>query len=325
MITIASSILLKQIYKKIKAYDEIVIARHIGPDPDAIASQMALRDSIKLTFPNKKVLAVGVGVAKFKSYGLLDKMDYEDLHNPLLITLDVPNMHRIDGIEGLKYSEILKIDHHPKEDIPASIDWTDTQACSTCQMIAELLLNTKLQINEKIASNLFLGIVSDSDRFVLKNTTSTAFRITADLIDKINLNFTPLYDILYMRSMSEIKFQAYIANNLTITNNYFGYIELSPEIVKEYNVDFATASNMINNFNFINELLVWIFISYDEKNDIYKINLRSRGPIINTIANKYNGGGHKFASGCRIKNKADIELLKQELDAACREYLEEKE
>jgi len=325
VITIASSILFKQIYKKIKAYDEIVIARHIGPDPDAIASQMALRDSIRLTFPEKKVLAVGVGVSKFKSYGLLDKMEYEDLSNPLLITVDVPNMHRIDGIEGLNYKEILKIDHHPKEDIPAVVDWTDVEASSTCQMIAELLLNTKLQINDKIASNLFLGIVSDSDRFVLKNTTSKAFRITADLIESVNLDFTPLYDILYRRSMDEIRFQAYIANNLTITENNFAFIELSSDVIREFNVDSATASNMINNFNFINELLVWIFISYDEKNDIYKINIRSRGPVINTIASKFNGGGHKFASGARIKDHDEIEKLKEALDLACKEYLEEKE
>jgi len=325
VITIASSILFKQIYKKIKAYDEIVIARHIGPDPDAIASQMALRDSIRLTFPNKKVLAVGVGVSKFKSYGHLDKMEYESLTNPLLITLDVPNMHRIDGIEGLNYKEIVKIDHHPKEDIVATVDWTETDASSTCQLIAELLLNTKLEINEKIASNLFLGIISDSDRFVLKNTTSKALKITADLIDKVNLDFTPLYDVLYMRSMDEIRFQAYIANNLTITENNFAYIELTNDIIKAFNVDFATASNMINNFNFINELLVWIFISYDEKNEMYKINLRSRGPVINAIASKYNGGGHKFASGCRLKDREDIEKLKEELDLACKKYLEERE
>lgn len=325
MVTINSNGLIKQIYKKIKAYDEIVIARHVGPDPDAIASQIALRDSIRLTFPNKKVLAVGVGVSKFKSYGYLDKMEYSELTKPLLVTLDVPNMNRIDGIEGLNYKEKVKIDHHPAEDIPAVVDWTDTDACSTCQMVGELILNTKLMLNEKIATNLFLGIVSDSDRFVLKNTTSKALRVTADLIDKVNLDFTSLYDILYMRSMNEIKFQAYIANHLEITENNFGFIELTPEIIREFNVDFATASNMVNNFNFINELLVWIFISYDEKNDLYKINLRSRGPVINTIANKYNGGGHKFASGCRIKNVEDIELLKKELDEACKEFLKERE
>ena len=36
--------LFKQIYKLIKSYNNIVIARHIGPDPDAIGSQIALRD-----------------------------------------------------------------------------------------------------------------------------------------------------------------------------------------------------------------------------------------------------------------------------------------
>ena len=75
----------KQIFKMIKSYDEIVIARHIGPDPDAIASQTALRDAIKLTFPNKKVYAVGAGVSKFKYLGNLEKPDYNSLTNSLLI------------------------------------------------------------------------------------------------------------------------------------------------------------------------------------------------------------------------------------------------
>ena len=45
----------KVIYREIKKYQNIVIARHISPDPDAIASQIALRDSINKTFPQKKV------------------------------------------------------------------------------------------------------------------------------------------------------------------------------------------------------------------------------------------------------------------------------
>jgi len=51
----------KKIYKAIKKFDTIVIARHVGVDPDAMASQIGLRDSILLTFPKKKVLAVGNG------------------------------------------------------------------------------------------------------------------------------------------------------------------------------------------------------------------------------------------------------------------------
>ena len=40
-----------EIFDKIKEFDNIVIARHIGVDPDALCSSLALRDSIKLTFP----------------------------------------------------------------------------------------------------------------------------------------------------------------------------------------------------------------------------------------------------------------------------------
>ena len=101
--------LFKRIYKLIKSYDNIVIARHIGPDPDAIGSQIALRDSIKLTFPNKNVYAIGAGVSRFKYLGNLDKIDVTTLEDSLLIVLDVPNFVRVDGIEGLKYSKIIKI------------------------------------------------------------------------------------------------------------------------------------------------------------------------------------------------------------------------
>ena len=134
--------IINKVFKKIKEYDEIVIARHVGPDPDALASQMALKESILLTFPEKKVYAVGVGVAKFKSYGALDKPDYDKLVKPLLITLDVPNIKRVDGIEGLNYDDVLKIDHHPAEDIKGKVDWTEEVASSTCQMVAELILNS---------------------------------------------------------------------------------------------------------------------------------------------------------------------------------------
>lgn len=78
-----------KIYKKIQEYDTIVVARHIGVDPDALSSQLALRDSIKLTFPEKKVYAIGTGSAKFCHIGKLDKMEKVD--NALLIVTDTPD------------------------------------------------------------------------------------------------------------------------------------------------------------------------------------------------------------------------------------------
>ena len=58
---------------------------------------------------------------------------------------------------------------------------------------------------------------------------------------------------------------------------------------------------MINNFNFIKEVLVWVTMTEDVKNNQIRISIRSRGPVINQVAEKYHGGGHKFASGVRVK------------------------
>jgi phosphoesterase RecJ-like protein len=313
---------LKKIYKKIKEYDTIVTVRHVGPDPDAVASQIALRDSIKLTFPKKKVYAIGSSVSKFKNYGTLDKIDYNELNNCLIIALDVPNLYRVDGINDIKYKEMIKIDHHPFEDKFGEVEYLDTNSSSTCQMIANLIFNTKLKIDKNVANNLFLGIVSDSDRFLVGSTTKETFKIVYKLIDEVGIDFTSLYSKLYERPINEVKFHGFIANNLTITENGLAYIKFNPDVLKEYDVDTATPSNMINDFNNIKGVYAWIFITNDEKNNQFKINIRSRGPVINEIASKYNGGGHKFASGVKTQNLEDIDNLINDLDIACKEYKE---
>lgn len=312
--------IIKKIYRKIKEYDEIIIARHVGPDPDAIASQTALRDSIKLTFPQKEVFAVGLGVSKFKYYGILDRIDNEKYKNALLIVVDVPNLDRVDGIEGLKYKEILKIDHHPGEDIKGKVDWTDESSCSTCQMIAELLLKSPLKIDTKIAGNLYLGIVSDSDRFLLSYTTPKTFKVVHELLEKSKIEFTALYNYLYDRSFDEVRFQGYIAMNMKVTENGLGYLVIPSKLIKEYNVDLATPSNLINSFNFIREVIVWTFITEDVKNKTYKVSIRSHGPVVNKTAAKYNGGGHKFASGAKLTSEEEIDAFINDLDKLCEEY-----
>lgn len=316
------NIVIKQIIKKIKEYDNIVIARHIGPDPDALASEIALRDSIKLTYPNKNVYAVGNSVSKFKYFGELDRIDDSLLTKPLLIILDVPNKARIDGVNYDLYDYVIRIDHHPNVEEIANLEMVNDFASSTCELIVELIKNSKLKMTESIASNLFLGIVADSDRFLLSYTTPNTFKTVTMLIEEYNLNISKLYKNLYTRPLNEVKFQSYITLNMIVTENNFGYIKLDKHIMDEFGVDSSAASNMINNFNFIKELYAWAFSSYDEKNDLYKINIRSRGPIINTVASKYNGGGHMFASGARIKDESDVDNLFKELDEATKEYKE---
>lgn len=313
--------LYKQIYKLIKAYDNIVLARHIGPDPDAIGSQIALKEAIKLSFPDKNVYAVGAGVNRFKYIGSLDKPDYTTLEKTLLIVLDVPNFVRVDGIEGLKYDDLIRIDHHPDEDIKGTVCFSSSKYSSTAEMVADLIFNTKLQMNKLVAEKIFIGIISDSERFLFKNTTAHTFEVVTKLVKDYDIDFLSLYDSLYEKSFNECKFEAYLTTNLTITENGLGYILIDNKVIEELNLDSSAASVIINNFNFIKELNVWCFVTFDERNNIYKVNIRSRGPVINEVASKYNGGGHNYASGCRIADKEDIDKLISDLDKACSDYL----
>ena len=81
---------------------------------------------------------------------------------------------------------------------------------------------------------------------------------------------------------------------------------------------------MVNNFNNIDEVVAWATISEDVKNNLFKFNIRSRGPVVNNIAERYNGGGHALASGARVKTMEEVQLLINELDNICRVYNEKE-
>ena len=101
-------------------------------------------------------------------------------------------------------------------------------------------------------------------------------------------------------------------------------IFITDDIIKEYGVDVSSAGNMVNNYNNIEEVLVWTMVSEDVKNNLIKFNIRSRGPVINHIAENYNGGGHNFASGARVPNMEEAKMLLDDLDKACQEYIEKE-
>ena len=313
----------KSIYSEIKKYKKIYIARHIGPDPDAFGSQMALKESIKLTFPSKEVYAVGTTVSRFKYFGKVDKINNYDYDTSLLIVVDTPDNKRVDIDNFLSFKNVVKIDHHPKVDTFGKVELIDDTASSASELVLEIISNTKLKINDNIAGNLFIGIVSDTNRFLF-STSDKTFSLVSNLIHKNKLDIDKLYKQVYSKPLSEIRLMGYIASSLKVDKNGFAYIELDEDIINSFGADISSASNMINDFNNINEVIVWVFVSHDSKNNLYRVNIRSRGPVINEIASKYHGGGHKFASGVRTESHEDIENLINDLKKLCKEYSEKE-
>lgn len=309
----------KRIYNAIKKYDNIVIARHIGPDPDALGSSIGLKEIIKNTFPNKKVYAVGCPTSRFKYLGDLDKVP-EDTSNMLLIVTDTPDINRVDSASSKDFAYSIKIDHHPFIEKFCDIELIDETASSASQLVIDLAFNTKLKINKSAAEKLFIGLVADTDRFLFSYTTPKTFYLISKLIEQTKLDFSPLYKNLYMRPLKEIRFHGYLQDNLSVTEHGFAYIKIDEELLNKYGVDAATAGNMVNDFNYIENIEAWAVFSYDKNNNNIRGSIRSRGPVINEIASNYNGGGHKFASGVRLKDFNEVNKLIKDLDKVCEEY-----
>ena len=313
----------EKIYKLIKKYDNIVIAHHIGVDPDAMASTVGLKNSILLTFPNKKVRLAGSGSNRFSYFGKLDKPEDVAPHT-LLIVCDTPDIRRIDGAGELsQYEEVIKLDHHPFIDKFGEYEYIDTTASSAAQIVLELINETDLLMDREIASQLFWGIVSDTNRFMFSCTSSKTFHLVGDLVKKYDLDVSELYKPLYARPISEVRLEGYIATNMFITENGVGYIKISDEKLQEFHTDAAAPGNMIGNFNYIDEVIIWVFVTEDVKNNNFRISIRSRGPVINKVAEKYNGGGHAFACGAKITDLNDADKLISELDTLCKKYRKE--
>lgn len=308
----------KEVINKIEEYDTIVIARHIGVDPDALCSQLALRDAIKLTYPDKKVLAIGTGNAKFLHIGRLDKV--EKTSNALFIILDTPDKKRVDGVDMSQCGYSIKIDHHPFIEKFCDLEIIENEKTSASEIILNLIFESKLMCNDKIAELLYIGIVSDSNRFLFSSCSSSTFARVSKLLSEYNVDISKAYEKLFFRPLSEVRLRGYISLNMIVTDNNLGYIVISDDIINEYGVDAASAGNMVNDFNYIKEVLVWATITEDKKNSQYRISIRSRGPEINDVCKVHNGGGHKFASGVRAKTLDEAMSLVRDLDKMLEEY-----
>lgn len=311
----------KQIYKKIKKANTIIIARHVGPDPDALGSSLGLKQVIIDNFPDKKVYVIGSPAAKFRFIGELDKLP-ENIDDALLIVTDTPDHRRVDGIDPRRIKNSIKIDHHPYVETMCQLEWIDDKSSSASQMVLELAFKTNLKLTKEAGEKLYIGLVADTNRFMFSYSNAKTFALVSKLLEETNIDITKIYNELYLRPYKEIKFQGYMSQNYQITENKVGYLIIHDETLKEFNVDAATPGNMINSFNHINEMLVWVTATEDKDLGSYRISIRSRGPIINEVAANHGGGGHIYASGTRLKTEEEIVSLIKDLDEVSKEYIE---
>ncbi|MHC3837480.1 DHH family phosphoesterase, partial [Streptococcus thermophilus] len=83
--------LFQAILEKIKSYDTIIIHRHQRPDPDAIGSQIGLKEILKANFSDKKILATGINEPTLSWIAEMDEVPDNDYEGALVIVTDTAN------------------------------------------------------------------------------------------------------------------------------------------------------------------------------------------------------------------------------------------
>ncbi len=303
------------ILDKIKAYDTIIIHRHTKPDFDAIGSQVGLKEILQENFNDKTIYVVG-DQNRFDKDNDMQEIEDEVFEGALSIIVDVAVSHMVSDERYLKASDVVVIDHHTNDSTitNASLVISDASFSSAAELIATIALDLNLVINERAASFLYAGMVTDTGRFQwLKNPKHT-FMI-ASILTGLGAKTTELYDFLYVESleqkMMKIDFQSRF-----VFEDGIAYLKNDQSVFDKYNVDVFTVSRgMVNLASGIEEIKIWLNFTYDKERDVILGEFRSRGIKIVDIAKKFGGGGHEQACGASLKTWEEVDQMITEFKA----------
>ena len=304
----------EEILSKIEQYDTIIIHRHVRPDPDAFGSQYGLQRFIQAKYPTKHVYAVGELEPSLAFMGMPDKIDDAAYEGALVIVCDTANAPRIDDTRYANGDTLIKIDHHPAVDQYGEINYVNTDASSTSEIIYDMIesLGATEYINREIASALFLGIVGDTGRFMFNNTTPRTMAIASVLLT-YDIHHTELLNQLGEKDPHLMPFQGYVLQNFQLEDNGFCQVKITDDVLKQFDVAPSEASLFVNTIADLKGLKVWVF-AVDEGTEI-RCRLRSKGVVINDVAADFGGGGHPNASGVSVDSWEMFEQLAAQLRA----------
>ncbi len=316
---------IKQLLSKPK---QIVVVPHKNPDGDAIGSSLAMYHyliakghDVSVIAPNDypeflKWIPGESDIIIFESNvkaakDLIDKAE-------LIFTLDFNALHRTGDMEiplvEAKATKIL-IDHHQQPDNYAKYIYSDVTICSTCQMVYHFLemLDDKPSIDSKIATCLYVGIMTDTGSFRFASTTATTHRVIADLIDKGAANADIHSSVYDNNSHDRLQLLGVALNNLRVVPElHTAYISLSQRELNKHNFTKGDTEGIVNyGLSIKGVKFAAIFIEHKQEG-IIKISLRSKDNFdVNEFAREhFDGGGHINASGGRSNHSLSETITK---------------
>ncbi len=314
----------KKISRLVNSSQNVVLTTHLIPDGDAIGSEIAMYEYLKLK--GKKVYIINHSETpehlmfldkhrvirrfldnseKFKK--IINKSD-------LIIILDTNEYSRTKSMDvTLRETKAKKIclDHHmgiDKTVFDAFV--SDPEYPATSQMLYDFFSEDDVNlINKAMAESLYAGIMTDTGSFKYPRTDERTFLISADLI-KRGADPVAIYDKIYCNIPTDkVKLFARFINSLTFHfNDSVAYGVVSQRDFSDFHSDIKDVEGFSGYLMSMKGIKSGFLVV--ELRDGAKISFRSKGSIkINEFARIFGGGGHKNAAGASVA-KTDLDELK---------------
>jgi len=299
----------EHVVSELRAAQKLLLTTHENPDGDALGSLLAMhdiltqlgKDSLMYMSPDEFPLPWEYRGLHFE--GLVGTPP-DDVAERTIVFLDCGNIDRmpVDFLQadGL---HVLNIDHHHDNTRFGTVNLVCSVASSTAEMVWRLAKELHAEITPKIAKSLYVGLATDTGRFMYENTTPIAHRMAAELIEagvEPHKVYRELYEDLPFRRLQLL--QRALASverpddgALTIAHltksdyEETGALETDSEGV----VDHMRAVEGTRVAGLVRELLA------DDREGMRKVSLRATDGTVDVsrIAREFGGGGHPQAAG----------------------------
>ncbi|MFT4800875.1 MAG: phosphoesterase RecJ-like protein [Flavobacteriaceae bacterium] len=310
--------------KLLSTSKKIVIVGHKNPDGDAVGSCLGLCNFLKqkghqaqVVMPNDfpdflKWIPEASSIINYEQNFEETKAAIQQAE--IIFTLDFNALNRTgDLATELEESiaDFILIDHHQQPDDYAVVTYSDVGMCSTSEMVFHFMeaLDSIELLNKEIATQLYVGIMTDTGSFRFPATTATTHRVIANLIEAGANNSTIHQNVYDTNSPDRLKLLGTALNNMVMLPEFrTAYITISQDELNENNFKKGDTEGFVNYALSMSGVIFAIIFIENKKEDIIKISLRSKGDFsVNEFSrNHYNGGGHTNAAGGRsLKSLTD--------------------
>lgn len=292
---------------------QVTIITHRNPDGDALGSSLGLAAFLRKSGHSVDVVAPSEYPEFFNYMHGIEKCIIFDTdpqaarkavdRAEVIFCLDFNGLDRIDKLgENVQFSKAKKIliDHHLDPEPFTDIEFSDTQASSTSELVFKLIedLGELSKIDPDLGACILSGIITDTGSFRYGTRVET-YRI-AGYLKSVGVDDHFVQDKIH-NSLNEKKLRLLghcLYNRMEVIKEYgVGIMYLNKKDYTDFDIQRGDTEGIVNYMLMVPEIVVAAFIT--EQPTIVKISLRSKGDIsVQEIATKYfNGGGHKNASG----------------------------